>query len=86
MHTVVLLSHALNLAERLGYSVRQEWIDGNGGGGCTLRGRKLIFIDLAAPPEDQLEIVVGVLRGAAGVADQEMPPELRAALRMRKIA
>ena len=31
MHTVVLLAHALNLAERLGYVVRQEWLDGNGG-------------------------------------------------------
>ena len=33
MHTVVLLAHALNLAERLGYVIRQEWLDGNGGGG-----------------------------------------------------
>jgi hypothetical protein len=86
MHTVVLLSHALNLAERLGYAVRQEWIDGNSGGGCVLRGRKLLFIDLASPPDDQLEIVLVVLRGEPGVAQQEMPHELRAALRMRKIA
>ena len=63
MHTVVLLAHALNLAERLGYVIRQEWLEGNGGGGCELRGRRFLFIDLAAPPADQFEMVLGVLRG-----------------------
>ena len=86
MHTVVLLSYALNIAEQLGYAVRQEWIDGNSGGGCMLRGRKLLFIDLAAPPNEQLEIVLGVLRSEPSVCDCEMPNELRAALHMRKIA
>jgi hypothetical protein len=86
MHTVELLSYALNLAERLGYAVRQEWIDGNGSGGCILRGRKLLFIDLAAPHSDQLEIVLSVLRNEPSVGEHEMPTELRAALRMRKIA
>ena len=73
MHTVVLLAHALNLAEQMGYAVRQEWIDGNGGGGCELLGRKLLFIDLALPPGEQLEIVLGVLRRAPGVAEKPMP-------------
>jgi hypothetical protein len=86
MHTVVLLSYALNVAERLGYAVRQEWIEGNGGGGCVFRGRKVLFIDLAAPPSDQLEIVLNVLRSEPAAAQEEMPNELRAALHMRKIA
>ena len=60
MHTVVLLAHALNLAERLGYVVRQEWLDGNGGGGCELRGRRFLFIDLAASPADQFDLVLRV--------------------------
>jgi hypothetical protein len=86
MHTVVLLSYALNLAERLGYAVRQEWIEGDGGGSCVLRGRKLLFINLATPPDDQLEVVLNVLRSEPSAIQQEMPGELRAALRMRKIA
>jgi hypothetical protein len=86
MHTVELLSYALNLAEQLGYAVRQEWIDGNSGGGCVLRGRKLLFVDLAAPPSDQLDIVLSVLRSEPAVVERDMPPELRVALRMRKIA
>jgi hypothetical protein len=86
MHTVVLLAHALNLAERLGYAIRQEWIDCNGGGGCEFRGRKYLFIDLATPPGDQLEKVIDVLRREPGAAEHPMPSELRAALRLRKIA
>jgi hypothetical protein len=86
MHTVVLLAHALNLAERLGYIVRQEWIEGNRGGGCELRGRKFLFIDLAAPHGDQLEMVLSVLRREPGVAEHSMPIELCHALCMRKIA
>jgi hypothetical protein len=86
MHTVVLLAHALNLAERLGYAVRQEWLEGNGGGGCELRGRKLLFIDLASSPADQFEIVLSVLRGDPRASELAMPQELRNVLRLRKCA
>jgi len=86
MHTVVLLAHAINLAEQLGYVVRQEWIEGNGGGGCELRGRKHLFVNLAAPPGDQLEMVLGMLRREPALSGYAMPNELRAALRVRKIA
>ena len=86
MHTVVMLAHALNLAERLGYSVRQEWIDGNGGGACEVRGRKYLFIDLAAAPAEQFEKVLATLRGEPSVMQHTMPQELRALLKCRKIA
>ena len=86
MHTVILLSHALNLAQRLGYVIRQDWLDGGGGGGCELRGRKLLFLDLATSPADQLEMVLGVLRSEPRVAELAMPPELRERLRLRKSA
>ncbi|MEI8376405.1 MAG: hypothetical protein WCJ35_26605 [Planctomycetota bacterium] len=86
MHTVVLIAHALNLAERLGYVIRQEWLEGSGGGGCELRGRKFLFVDLATSPADQLEMVLGVLRGEPRVAELSMPQELRDILRLRKSA
>jgi len=86
MHTVVLLAHALNLAERLGYVVRQDWLEGGGGGGCELRGRKFLFIDLATSPADQLEMVLGVLHGEPRAAELAMPPALRDQLRLRKSA
>jgi hypothetical protein len=84
MHTVVLLAHAVNLAERLGYEVRQEWLEGHDGGRCELRGRKFLFIDLSQSPQEQFDVVLRALRGEPGLADAAMPPELRAMLGARR--
>ena len=86
MHTVVLLAHALDLAERLGYTIRQDWLEGNGGGGCELRGRKLLFVDLATSPEEQLAMVLGVLRSEPRAGELSTPQGLRDVLRPRKSA
>lgn len=62
MHTVDALQAALALAKRAGYEIRNEWLGGSGGGGCELNGRRLLFLDLALGPEEQLEIVLDALR------------------------
>jgi hypothetical protein len=86
MHTVELLVHALDLAVRLGYSVRQEWLAGIGGGGCELKGRKLLFLDLDLGPVDQFEQVLGTLRHEPEAQKLPMPQELRELLKVRKSA
>ncbi|MBN2474363.1 MAG: hypothetical protein JXB62_07130 [Pirellulales bacterium] len=86
MHTVELLQQALELAGRLGYVVRQEWLGGCGGGGCELRGRKTVFLDLALSPIDQLDQVLDALRGDPDVRNLPMPHELREILKLRKSA
>ena len=86
MHTVELLDQALDLAGRLDYSVRQEWLNGNSGGGCVLQGRKLLFVDLALGPADQLEQVVDALRHDPDAVALPMPAELRELLVVRKSA
>ena len=86
MHTVELLDHALDLAARLGYQVRQEWLGGVGGGGCELQGRKIIFLDLALGPMDQLDQVLAALRREVDAAALPMPDQLRKLLVMRKSA
>ena len=63
MHTVVLLAHAVNLVERLGYQIRQEWLDGHSGGRCEIHGRKVLFLDLSTSPHEQMEIVLHILNG-----------------------
>jgi hypothetical protein len=85
MHTVELLGHALDLAGRLGYTVREEWLGGNGGG-CTLKGRKLLFIDLALGPDEQLDQVLDALRRDPQTARLPMPERLRELLAARKVA
>ena len=86
MLTVELLAEGLDLAKRLGYQVRQDWLDGNGGGGCELKGRKILFLDLALGPADQLDQVLAVLRREPEALRLPMGHELRAALAVRKSA
>jgi hypothetical protein len=86
MHTVEMLEQALDLAARLGYTVRQEWLAGCGGGGCELRGRKLFFLDLDLSPDEQLEQVLETLRREPETVRLPMPHELHELLKVRKSA
>lgn len=76
MHTVELLQEALDTARRLGYEVRQDWLGGNGGGHCLVRGRKWILLDVAQTAEEQLEIVVEALRTEPAATRSVRSPEL----------
>jgi len=86
MHTVEILDQALNLAVRLGYTVRQEWFAGSGGGGCEVKGRKFLFLDLDLSPEEQLEQVVAALRHEPIGPTLVLSRELGDLLKVRKIA
>lgn len=86
MHTVELLKEAIALAERFGYRVRHEWLGGSGGGGCELKGRRLLFLDLALPPEEQLDQVVEALRREPEAVGLPMPHPLREMLKVRRSA
>ena len=86
MNTVELLEAAVDLARRAGYQVRQEWLGGSGGGGCTLKGRRILFVDLALGPMDQLEHALNALRHDPEAARLPMPHPLRELLALRKSA
>ena len=86
MHTVEMLEQSLDLAARLGYTIRQEWLAGGGGGGCEVRGRKLFFLDLDLGPDEQLEQVLDTLRREPDAVNLPMSHELRELLRVRKSA
>jgi len=86
MHTVAILEQALDLATRLGYGIRQEWLGGSGGGGCELNGQKIYFLDLALDPGEQLDQLLTTLRHNPEAAQLPMPHELRNLLQVRKSA
>ena len=86
MHTVEMLDQALSLLKKVGYLVRQEWLGGNGGGGCELRGRKVFFLDLAMSPAEQLDQVLDALRREATIDEFPMPLSLRELLRPKRSA
>jgi hypothetical protein len=86
MHTVELLNEAVETARRLGYEVRQDWLGGNGGGHCLVRGRKWLLLDLAQSADEQLSIVTDALRGEAGVTSAVISKELAKQLQVRRAA
>lgn len=76
MHTVAMLKEALDTARRMGYEVRQDWLGGDGGGHCLVRGRKWLLLDVAQSADEQLDIVADALRCEAGVEREIRSPEL----------
>jgi hypothetical protein len=86
MHTVELMEQALEVAKRLGYSIRQDSFAGSGGGPCELNGRKLLFLDLDLTVEEQLDIVTAWLRTEPMAQMASMSRDLRELLRIRKVA
>ena len=86
MHTVELLQEAMEAARRLGYEVRQDWLGGDGGGHCIVRGRKWLLLDVAQTTEEQLTVVTDALRGESGVARVVKSRELAQRLDLRSVA
>ncbi len=86
MHTVEMLEEALELAERLGFKVRQEWLDGRGSGVCELKGQKWIFLDLAEPAREQLQAVAEGLQSLGPGISASMSAPLRATVGKRRAA
>jgi hypothetical protein len=86
MHKVELLNEALQAARRLGYEVRQDWLGGNGGGHCLVRGRKWLLLDMAQTADEQLDVVAEALRGEVEAARAVQSPELAKRLNVRSVA
>ncbi len=86
MHTVEVLRDAVATAERLGYTIREEWLGGVGGGACEFKGRKWIFLDSSLNPIEQLEQVCQALREDPAIYLVDMPAHLRQLLDVRRSA
>lgn len=86
MHTVQLREQALAVARQLGYCIREEWLEGSGGGQCEFAGRRWIFVDLAQSAGEQLEQIAETLRCDPALQSLTLAPPLRKLLGVRKTA
>ena len=86
MHTIELLRRALELAETLGYGIRQEWLGGAAGGACEIAGKKWLFVDVSLAPVEQLDQVVDALRQDPFIHSATVPEPLNAFMGLRKSA
>lgn len=52
----------VELAKKLGYEIREEWLGGAGCSVCELRGKPFVFIDAACSAQEQAEQLREALR------------------------
>jgi hypothetical protein len=86
MHAAKLLAEALDLARRMQYTVREEYLDGAGGGHCFYSGKKWLLLDVAQSTEEQLSDVADALRAESDFATLPMTPPLAQWLGISKAA
>ena len=80
MRTLELLDYLIELARRIGFEIREEWLDGMGAGACEIRGQRILFVDQSLPPSDRLVQIAHSLRGRAELETIYILPEARAIL------
>jgi len=86
MHTAQLLSQALDLSRRCDYQIREETLEGAGGGHCLIRGQKWLLLDLTQTHQEQLSDVVDALRSEPKLDLSEVSETLIEHLRMPRAA
>jgi len=69
MHTVEMLAEAIALARKLGYQIREDQLEGAGGGHCLIQGRKWLLLDITQSADEQLRDVLDAVR-AGGLATE----------------
>jgi len=86
MKIVEQLEKCLDLARQVGYGIRHEWLDGDGGGACEIGGKRWIFVDLAQSPAEQLDRVIEAIQGEPALAKIGIPHEVQSLFDDRRAA
>jgi hypothetical protein len=76
MQTANLLAEAAELARRLDYTLREEYLDGAGGGHCFFGGRKWLLLDVTQSVDEQLSVITDALRIDDAVWRLPVSPQL----------
>lgn len=77
MHTIELFEMAVHVAELAGYTVRHEYLGGQGGGVCEFGGRRWVFVDLALNTVEQLEQLCAALIEMPELTREQIPQTLQ---------
>jgi hypothetical protein len=78
MHATKLLAEGLALVRQLDYVVREEDLEGAGGGHCAFAGKKWLLLDVTQSAREQLEDVLDALRSESAVRTHTLSPQLAA--------
>jgi len=80
MEHQALLSALLDLAEQIGFEVRRDYLGGEGGGVCRLRGKWVLFVDSGASVAEQLAQVADALADREELESKYILPQVRQVL------
>ena len=86
MQSVTLLAEAADLARRLDYTLREEYLDGAGGGHCFFGGKKWLLLDVAQSVDEQLSVITDALRTDDAVWRLPVSPQLAGMIRVSRAA
>ncbi len=79
-----ILESVLETFANLDIEVRREWLGGEGGGLCTIRGERIFFLDLAADLATRLEHCLIALSQVPENESVYLSPVVRDALDRRR--
>lgn len=80
MNPTTLLAEALDLARECQYQIREEYLEGAGGGHCSFSGKKWLLLDVTQSAQQQLEDTLDALRCEAKLRQQSMSAHLASLL------
>jgi len=72
-----ILEELLAMLEGNGITVRTEALGGNGGGLCTVKGRKIFFVDTQAPSAESAAICAEAFSTVVDIEGIYIKPEVR---------
>jgi hypothetical protein len=76
----------LEVAHQLGLEVRHVHLGGAGGGLACFKGKRQLFVDMDAEPEEQLDRTVDAMASMPEINDVFMRPDVRALFEKRPSA
>jgi len=76
MHAAKLLAVAMESARRAGFEIREEVLEGAGGGHCLIHGKKWLLLDMTQSHREQLSDVLDALRSEPALDVATIPAEL----------
>ncbi|MHC4090451.1 MAG: hypothetical protein ACYSVY_09280 [Planctomycetota bacterium] len=77
MDELAQLERLTQIAEDLGVQVRREPIDGESGGLCSVKGKRVLFIDTLADAATRVDRCLEALARVPGIDDHYLRPDIR---------
>lgn len=86
MQAPALLAEAIEVARKLEYQIREEDLEGAGGGHCSFAGKKWLLLDVTQSAREQLDDVADALRCEPTALSLIRNPVLSEVVRPRRAA